>query len=275
MVNNSITNQNLQVSRLYIILFSMIEDLTKTLNDNSCQSPGSSADGELSEMLKAGVHLGHAKSKNHTSMLPYIFGVRNTVAVIDLVKTQEKLEQAVDFIKKTVSGGGMVLLVGTKPGAKKLIQEVAEKTGMPYLIERWIGGSLTNFKVITKRVEYMENLEKEKISGGFEKYTKRERLKKDEQIEKLKHMFNGLRLMKKVPDVVFIADVNQDRTAVSEAKKTRIPVAALVDTNSDNREIDWPIPSNDDALPALRFMLGRIERAISEGLSERQSKAVE
>jgi small subunit ribosomal protein S2 len=208
-------------------------------------------------------------------MRPYIFGVRNTISVIDLTQTREKLEQAANFIKETVARGGMLLLVGTKPGAKKLIKETAEKTNMPYLTERWIGGSLTNFKVVAKRVEYMESLEKERDGGGFEKYTKRERLKKEEQIEKLRRKFDGLRPMKKLPDTIFIVDINQDHTAVSEGKKIKIPTIALVDTNSNGNLVDWPIPANDDALPSLRLMIGRIERAIVDGLEERQKNKTE
>jgi small subunit ribosomal protein S2 len=229
-------------------------------------------DPEIEEMIKAGVHWGHSKTKNHPAMQPYIFGIRNSVSVIDLTKTKEKLAPAMNFIKEMVAKGGMALLVGTRPAAKKIIRETAEKTGMPYLTERWIGGVLTNFKVISKRVEYMENLEKEKANGGWEKYTKKERMKKEEELVKLKKNFDGLRVMKRLPDLVFIVDINEDSTAVREAKRMKIPIVALCDTNSNADLVDYPIPSNDDALPAIRYMVGKVEAAIGEGLKLREQR---
>lgn len=227
-------------------------------------------DQEMEEMLKAGVHLGHAKSKNHPAMQPYIFGVRNTISVIDLVKTKEFLSKAVEFIKSTAAKGGMVLLVGTRPAAKKVILDVAEKTGMPYFTERWIGGTLTNFKVIRGRVDYLEKLEEERAAGEFEKYTKKERLKKEEEIARLKKNFEGIRVMKRLPSAVFIVDINEDSTAVREARRMKIPIVALCDTNSNADLVDYPIPSNDDALPAVRYMVGKIGEAIEEGQREQK-----
>lgn len=222
-------------------------------------------DPEIAEMMKAGIHLGHAKTKNHPSMQAYIFGIRNTISIIDVTKTKEKLALALEFIKGVASRGGIVLLAGTRPAARKIILEVAEKTKMPYFTERWIGGTLTNFKVISKRVEYMEELEREKTSGELEKYTKRERMKKEEEIVRLKRFFDGLRTLKRIPDAVFIVDTTHDTTAVREARRMKIPIVALCDTNSDASLIDWPIPSNDDALPAVRYMVGKIGEAIEEG----------
>ena len=222
-------------------------------------------DAELEAMAKAGVHFGHAKTKNHPSMVPYIFGMRNTVSILDLVKTKEKLHTALQHLHDVAARGGIVLLVGTKPSARKLILGMAEQTSMPYFVERWIGGTLTNFKVIAKRVEYMETLERERATGELEKYTKREQLKKGEEANRLKKFFDGLRRLKRLPDAVFVVDVMQDTTAVREAKRMHIPVIALVDTNSDPRGIDFPIPANDDALPALRYMLGRIQTALEDG----------
>ena len=208
-------------------------------------------------------------------MAPYIFGMRNTISILDLVKTKEKLHAALQYLRDTAAKGGIVLLVGTKPSSRKLILGIAEKTKMPYFVERWIGGTLTNFKVISKRVEYMETLERERAGGELEKYTKREQLKKGEEINRLKKFFDGLRLLKRLPDALFVVDVIQDTTAIREAKRVHIPVVALVDTNSDPRNIDFPIPANDDALPALRYMLGRIEEAIEEGLKVGTEKKLE
>lgn len=236
--------------------------------ENSTFAPLPTVDQEIEEMMKAGVHLGHAKTKNHPAMQPYIFGVRNTISLIDLTKTKEKLVEALGFIKGIAAKGGLVLLVGTRPAARKIILEVAEKTKMPYFVERWIGGTLTNFKVISKRVEYMETLEKEKASGDFEKYTKKERMNKEEEIVRLRKIFDGLRLLKRLPDALFIVDITHDDTAVREARRMKIPLVALCDTNSNADLVDYPIPSNDDALPAVRYMVGRVGAGIEEGQKE-------
>ena len=223
-------------------------------------------DFEIEEMMKAGVHLGHAKSKNHPAMQPYVFGVRNTISLIDLLKTKEKLAAALEFVKNISAGGGMILFVGTRPAAREAVAEAAKKTKMPYFVERWIGGALTNFKVISKRVEYMERLEKEKTGGEFEKYTKKERMKKEEEITHLSKLFDGLRMMKRLPDAVFIVDITHDDTAIREARRMKIPMMALCDTNSNADLVQYPIPSNDDALPAVRYMVQRIGQAIEEGM---------
>ena len=223
------------------------------------------ADKEMQDMLRAGVHLGHAKSKTHTSMQEYIFGVRNTISLLDLAKTKDKLTVALDTLRDIASKGGMVFFVGTRPAGRKAILEVIDELNMPYFTERWIGGTLTNFREIQKRINYLEQLETEKRTGGFEKYTKKERMGKDQEIERLKKHFNGLRTLKRMPNAVFVVDMNEDITAVREARQSNIPVIALVDTNSNAELIDYPIPSNDDALPAVRYMVGRVAEAIKEG----------
>lgn len=242
--------------------------MVETSVENNLSGFAPVADPELEEMMKAGVHLGHAKSKNHPAMRPYIFGVRNTVSVIDLTATKEKLAVALEFIKGVAAKGGLVLLVGTRPAARKIIIDVAERTKMPYFVERWIGGAMTNFKVISGRVEYMERLEKEKASGDFEKYTKKERMKKEEEIVRLKKIFDGLRPMKRLPDAIFVVDITHDDTAVREARRMKIPLIALCDTNSNADLVNYPIPANDDALPAVRYMVGRIGEAIEKGQTQ-------
>ena len=236
------------------------------LGQGTVAVPAVPFDPEIEEMMHAGVHLGHAKSKTSPAMVPYIFGVRNTVAILDLIKTKQKLESALTLLQAIAARGGMILFVGTRPVGRMLIPEMAGELGMPYLAERWIGGTLTNFKVIGKRVEYLETLERDRASGVFEKYTKRERTRKDEEIVRLKRFFDGLRTLKRMPDAVFIVDTNHDDTAVREARKMRIPVIALADTNTNITLIDHPIPANDDALPAVRYMLGRVAGAVREGL---------
>lgn len=230
---------------------------------------------EMESMLKAGVHLGHSKSKNHPAMQPYIFGVRNTVAIIDLMKTEEKLKKAVDFIREVAACAGTVLMVGTRPGTRHVLLETARATAMPYFTERWIGGTLTNYKMISKRVEYMETLEKERDTGGFEKYTKKERARKDEEITRLCRFFDGLRTLKRLPDAVMVVDTTHDTTAVREARKMKIPVVALCDSNADIKLIDFPVPSNDHALPAVSYMLGKFAEAIEEGKRQHVEKKME
>lgn len=247
--------------------------MTETITDNLFSLPFSSAvDPELEDMVKDGVYLGHAKSKTHPSMQPYIFGIRNTISLLDLTKTKEKLNEALAFIKEVIARNGLILLVGTRPAAHKVTFTVAEKTKMPYFTERWIGGTLTNFKVISKRVEYMEELERAKNAGEFTKYTKKEQMKKEEEISKLNRNFNGLRNLKRLPEALFVVDITHDDTAIREARRMKIPIVALVDTNSNVDLVDYPIPSNDDALPAVRYMVGRIGEAIEEGLREVSAK---
>lgn len=229
-------------------------------------SSAPAADHELEAMIKAGVHLGHAKSKDHPSMKEYIFGVRNTVSVLDLTATKAALVRAEGFLKERVSSGGLILLVGTSPAARKAILEAATRTKMPYFTERWIGGTLTNFKVIAKRVEYLKTLEREKTSGEFEKYTKKERMMRDEEIERLKKNFDGLRALSRMPDAVVVVDTTHDTTAVAEARRMKVPLVALCDTNADASKIDYPIPANDDALPAVRYMVDRLASAVEDGL---------
>lgn len=237
--------------------------------------PGvSTVDLEVEEMIKAGVHLGHLKSKNHPAMQPYIFGVRNNISIIDLTKTKDLLAKALEFIKQTVANGGIVLLVGTRPAAKKIIREVAEKTGMPYYNERWIGGTLTNFKVVRSRVDYLERLEQERSRGEFEKYPKKERMRKEKEIEQLKRNFEGIRIMKRLPDILFVVDITEDLIAVEEARKMKINIVALCDTNSNANLVDYPIPSNDDALTAVEYMLEKIRLAIEEGVQKKQNQRI-
>lgn len=246
--------------------------MSEIATSNGLENLSAVADPEIEEMAKAGVHLGHAKAKNHPAMQPYVFGVRNTISVIDLTKTKEKLAEAQEFLKKIAARGGLILLAGTRPAARKVILEVADKTKMPYFVERWIGGTLTNFKVVSKRVEYMEKLEKERSSGELEKYTKKERMKKNEEIMKLRKNFEGIRNLKRMPDALFVVDITEDTTAVREARKTGIPIVALVDTNSNADLVDYPIPANDDAMSAVRYMVGKVGEAIEEGLREGQKR---
>lgn len=245
----------------------MEEQQTTTIKQ-SVNTTLPNVDPEIEEMAKAGIHLGHSKSKTHPTMRKYIFGIRNNITLIDLSATKRGLESALEFIKEIAKKNGVIFFVGTKPAGRKAILELVERINVPYFVERWIGGTLTNFKVITERVKYMENLEKEKESGGFEKYAKKERLKKDEEIERLRRRFNGLRTLKKLPDALFVVDVNKDITAVREARQMKIPVIALCDTNSNADIIDYPIPASDDALPAVRYILKKVADAFASAKAD-------
>ncbi|MBI2637853.1 MAG: 30S ribosomal protein S2 [Candidatus Sungbacteria bacterium] len=238
--------------------------MTETILDNQ-KSAQIFDDPELEAMMDAGVHVGHTKMRRNPLMSQYIFGVRNNVEVIDLEKTKELFKKALEYMKELVGKGKMVLLVGTQPAARKIIDEIANETQMPSVTRRWIGGTLTNFKVISKRIETLESLEREKATGGFDKYTKKERLVLHDDIERLKKNFDGLRLLKSMPDAVFVVNMMQDGIAVNEARRMKIPVIAFCDTNSNPKLADFPIPSNDDAVPAIRYMAGRIKTALLEG----------
>ncbi len=233
--------------------------------DNQKPSVFAQADPEVEEMMRAGVHLGHAKSKRNPAMSAYVFGVRNNVEIIDLAKTKTKLHEACEFLKKAVAGGKTVLLTGTRPAARKALEDASAETGMPAVTLRWVGGTLTNFKVIFGQIELLERLEKEKAAGEFTKYTKKEKIRLEKKLARLHHVFDGMRSLKKLPDILFVVDISNDDLPVREARRMKIPIVALTDTNTDPNIITYPIPSNDDALPAVRYMVGRIKEAILEG----------
>lgn len=216
------------------------------------------------EMLEAGVHFGHKKSRWNPRMSPYIFGLRNDIHIIDLEKTVEKLEEALEFIKEATKEEGQILFVGTRPQCQTLVEEMAKKAKMPYVVFRWIGGLLTNFNAIRRRVEYLIDLEKKRSSGAFKKYTKREQQKIDEEIEKLKKKFEGVKRLEKLPKAILILNVREQMTAVREARRKDVPIIALVDTDNDPSLVDYPIPSNDDAVSVLKFMLDKIAGAIKK-----------
>ncbi|MEK7119988.1 MAG: 30S ribosomal protein S2, partial [Patescibacteria group bacterium] len=179
---------------------------------------------DVSEMIKSGVHLGKKRSASHARMSPYVFSVRNDIQIIDLDKTSEKLSIASGFLKNTMQNGGVVLFVGTKVQLKNLVKDAAISCNMPYVTERWLGGTLTNWSEISKRLDYFLDLESKKSSGGLAKYTKHEQLKLSNQLEKLSVLFNGIRTLKKNPNVVFVVDAASHMATILEAKKLNIPV---------------------------------------------------
>lgn len=191
-------------------------------------------------------------------MAPFIFGVRNDIHIIDLEKTIIKLNEALAFVKKIAKNNGVIVFVGTKKQAKAYIKEVAIKVNMPYVADRWIGGLLTNYPIISKQIRLMEQLETDLASGALDKYTKKERVMIEKKIKKLNQKFGGLRLLKKLPDAIFVTDINEDRIAVNEARVKNIPIIALADTNTDPGLVTYPIPANDDALSSIKVIVNKI-----------------
>src|SRR3989338_7823640 len=216
-------------------------------------------DPVMQEMTAAGLHFGHKTSKTHPKMKPYIAGVRNTVHMFDLAKTKEKLQKALEYIQSLRAEGKTLLLVGTKIQIKELVKETAAACSLPYVSDRWIGGAFTNFGTIAKRTEYFRGLEKKKESGELEKYTKKEQLGIAEEMKNLEMHFGGIKNLAKLPDAVFICDLDKNQLVLREAKNKGIPVIALVDTNIDPTLVDYVIPANDDAQSSVRYILGKIQ----------------
>lgn len=229
---------------------------------NTEESLSKNEEGLIKKMAEAGVHFGHSKSRKNPRMSPYIYTLRNNIHIIDLVSSVRKLEEALEFIKEIVKKGGSILFVGIQPQAKEAVKEVAEECNVPYVIERWLGGILTNFKTIRNRVEYLLDLEKKKKTGELKKYTKREQMLFNEEIEKLNKNLGGIKELNKLPDAVLVLSIKNNLAAVKEARRKKISVIGLVDTDSDPMLADYPIPSNDDAVSALKFMLEQIKKII-------------
>jgi small subunit ribosomal protein S2 len=222
----------------------------------------------IEEMLKVGMHFGHRTSKWHPKMEPFIFGERNGVHIIDLSKSQKMLAIALDFMKKLSSESKVILFVGTKAQVKSELKKAAIEAGMPYVSGKWLGGCLTNFAIIKKSIRRYLDLTRKKETGELKKYTKKEQLEFDREIEKLELRVGGLVSLTKVPDAVFIWDIKNDATAVEESKKKNIPVIAVCDTNVNPTNVNYIIPSNDDATKAIKLVMGLVAEAVLEGKAE-------
>jgi len=218
----------------------------------------------MKELLEAGVHFGHQTSRWHPKMEKYIYGGKNGIHIIDLQQTIEMLEKACEFAKQVVLSGKEILFVGTKKQAQEPIREAAERCGMPYVVERWMGGTLTNFSVIMGGIKRLEKLEKMEAEGEFEKLPKREAKLLRKQLENARRNLSGIRNMKDLPGAVFIVDVRKEETALREAKRLDIPLIALVDTNCDPTQVDYPIPGNDDAIRSIKLVADKLSEAIAE-----------
>ncbi len=226
----------------------------------------------IEEMLKAGMHFGHSTSKWHPKMEPFIFGQRGGVHIIDLIKTQRMLAEALGFIEKMASEGKIILFVGTKSQVKEPMKKMAEEVGMPYVVGKWLGGGLTNFPVIKRSIKRYIDLSKQREEGKLKKYTKKEQLDFDREIEKLETRVGGLVDLHKLPDALFVWDIKKEKTAILEAKKKNIPVIAICDTNVNPKDIKYIIPSNDDATKTIKLVLGLIKEAILSGKKIKNNK---
>jgi small subunit ribosomal protein S2 len=219
----------------------------------------------MKALLESGVHFGHRTNKWNPKMRQYIFTERNGIHIIDLQQTVKLLDDAYDFVRDTVADGGSVLFVGTKRQAQDTIAEQAARCGMPYVNERWLGGTLTNWFTIQKRIFELERLERLRDSGEINLLTKKEGLMIEREIARLEKRLSGIRTMKGLPDILFVIDIMREDTAVHEANVKDIPVIALVDTNCDPKNVDYVIPSNDDAIRAIKLLVGKVADAVMEG----------
>jgi len=214
------------------------------------------------EMAQAGLHFGHNVSRLHPKMKSYVTGIKNNVHIIDLEKTAKELDRAIQFITSLVADGKTILFVGTKIQIKELVRQAAQDCQMPYVTERWLGGTFTNFSTISNRVQYFKDLESRKAHGDFAKYTKKERMDFDKELELLKRKFEGIRNLAKLPDAVLILDVKKDIACAKEARRKHIPIIGITDTNVDPTIVDYLIPANDDAISSVRYILDKIREAI-------------
>ena len=216
-------------------------------------------------MLKAGMHFGHRTNRWHPKMKPFIFTSKNGIYIIDLRKTQEKMQEALEFIVKLISEGKNILFVGTKNQVSAPLKKMAVEVNQPYIVGKWLGGFLTNFAVVRKSIKKYLDLTEKKEAGKLDKYTKKERLEFDREIKKLEMRVGGLSSLNKLPDALFIWDIREEETAVREAKQKNIPIIAICDTNVNPEEVNYPIPANDDATKTIKLVLEAVKEAILEG----------
>ena len=229
----------------------------------------------MKQLLEAGVHFGHQTRRWNPKMAEYIFTERNGIYIIDLQKTVKKLEEAYMFVRDIAAEGGEILFVGTKKQAQLSVKEEAERCEMPYVDARWLGGMLTNFRTIRRRIDRLNQLREMRDNGTFDMLPKKEVIKLNGEIEKLEKFLGGIQNMKKAPAAMFVVDPRKEKIAVSEAHKLNIPVVAIVDTNCDPDDIDYAIPGNDDAIRAVKLLSATMANAVIEGRQGAQGSAAE
>jgi small subunit ribosomal protein S2 len=248
----------------------MNETVTRDLQGNV----SGDIESRLKAALEAGLEWGRVRRMTHPKMQPFILTSKGEVEIIDLSKTLEALDKALEFIAELVSRGGIILLVGTQPAARSLIAEYGKKFGFPYVNERWLGGTLTNFKTFISRIQYLKDLEAKIASEEFAAYTKKERMKMQQEANELRKKFEGLREMTKLPDAVFIVGLSRHETALREAHRMHLPVIAICNTNDDPSKATYPIPGNDNSSQALAFILKEFE-SIWKNKKEIQTEKLE
>jgi small subunit ribosomal protein S2 len=229
----------------------------------------------MKALLESGVHFGHRTNKWNPGMRPYIFTERNGIHIIDLQQTVKAINVAYNIIRDSVSNGGVVMFVGTKRQAQETVRDEAMRCGMPFVTERWLGGMLTNWSTMHQRILELDRMEKLFATGDIEKLTKKEALLIQREITRLNLRLSGVRTMARVPDLIFIIDVEREYAAVHEANLLKIPVIALVDTNCDPSFVDYVIPSNDDAIRAIKLMVSKMADAVEEGKAARKDEEIE
>ena len=227
----------------------------------------------IDELSQAGVQLGHKITKSSPQMRPYIEGAKNNIHQINLAETVKKLGEALDFIVQSVSQGATILFLGTKPAAKEVIKKYAQKINVPYVAEHWIAGTLTNFATIFKLIEKLKKMAAEKQAGEWSKYTKKEELLLDRELNRLEEMVGGIKTLIRRPDVIYVVDIGEEKTAIQESRRSRIPVVAIVDTSSDPRLVDYPIPANDDGINSIELITSLVAKAVEEGREKIPPKA--
>ena len=230
------------------------------------------ANTDVKDLLDAGVHFGHLTRKWNPNMAPYIYMERNGIHIINLYKTAAKVDEAAEAMKKIAASGRKILFVATKKQAKDIVATKAAAAKMPYITERWPGGMLTNFVTIRKAVKKMASIDRMKKDGTFETLSKKEKLQVDRQRAKLEKNLGSITDMTRLPGALFVVDIKREHIAIKEAQKLNIPIFAMVDTNSDPRDVDFVIPANDDASKSIEKILGIVTEAVSEGLTTRQSE---
>jgi small subunit ribosomal protein S2 len=247
------------------------EILTPTENNQQSGYPAEAS----REMMEAGVFYGRKKSKTNPKMRQFVLGNRGGIELINLQKSEELVKEAAEFVKEKVKKGALVLLVGTMAGSEEGVTRIAQKFNLPYVTIRWVGGAITNFGNISKRVEYMVKLRTDIASGALGKYTKKERLEMEREMERLRILMGGLESMTRVPDVMIVIDPILHKTAVAEAIVKKIPIIALANVDANPDDIDYLVPGNDKAKRSIEWFLGKMEEAIDEGLKEKARIATE
>lgn len=239
-------------------------------NDSKKQEDNQEAPLErVEEMYNAGVHFSYSKSSLHPKMRPYLFGARNNVEIFNLEKVYFCLEDACNFLKELGSAGKQILLVSTKPEASDILKDAGEKAGLPYVADRWPAGALTNFKMIKSRIDRFEDLKNKKEAKEFLKLSKKEASRMEKKLAKLEAKFSGLKLLKDLPAAMLVIDPKKEKTAVLEAKKIKIPIAAVLNSDCDPTNIDYPVPANDASTASVQYLLGKLLTAYKEGQENR------